>query len=206
MATISAVLVRADEAPPQEPRAPMPPAPPGILSRILVLLVLAAALGVTGYGLFKFDWAGMRAWPVEERNSALIAIAAPAALLVGGSFWRLWPRLAAVVVLGAALVTYGPAALGVVAFAGLGFVAVGQLIFRMELDSVEDALLAMALGFGVAGLIIGFTASFRIHFDFVYSACFIAAMFYARRPLGGWIRQSTARLLTPLRNRDGEWA
>ncbi|RYD86006.1 MAG: hypothetical protein EOP84_00500 [Verrucomicrobiaceae bacterium] len=198
MATKSTAPVRADEEPQQGLVAPIKSVSPGIISSALIILVLAAALAVTGYGLFKFDWVGMRAWPVDERNSALAAITIPTLLLIGGSFWRFWPRLAAIVVLSAGLVTYGPAVLGVVAFAGLGFIAIGQLIFRIELDSAEDGLLAMALGFGVTGLVIGFTASFRVHFDFVYSAFFIVAMLFARRPLKAWVKGVIGRLAAPI--------
>jgi hypothetical protein len=159
-------------------------------STIVICLLLAGALGVTAYGLISIDWRAKEPWPGTELREFLIALALPAAALILGSFSKHWPKIAMLVILGAALVTYGPAVIAVIALCGFGWMAIGQLIFRMKLETTEEALLAVALGFGCCGVVVGMGAGIRVHFDFIYAGVFLGAIALARRPLASFVMRS----------------
>jgi len=166
------------------------------LQKILVSLIVLAALGWTAYGATGFNWR-THTWQFDPLIQLVIALAIPAALLLIGSFWKRWAVLAVLAVAIGALMTYGPAVIGVLLLGGFGFTAIGRLVFRIQLETIEDGLLALVLGFGLTGVAIGYTAQFRIHFDFMYAGAHLLAIFLARRDLLTWVRSIRDRLVTP---------
>ncbi len=155
---------------------------PSLKGLFIGSVLLAAAL-LTVYGVVQMEAFPARPWHPTELMAVGLACALPLALMVAGAFTPYWRTAVCLAVLGTALVTYGPVVLGVVLFYGIGAIALGNLIYRLRLDSIESALLAFVLGFGTLGVAIGFTAPLRIHFDFVYGALLLSAILLARKQL-----------------------
>jgi hypothetical protein len=171
--------------------------PPNPFSTIVILAILAAVLAATAYGFLTLQDNETNLWPPEDLWHFGTSLAVPASLLLGLSFLRQWPRLALGVVFGAALITYGPAAIFIILFCAAGFIAIGQMASRLRLETIEDGLLALAIGFGIVGLVVGLTAPLRIHFDFVYAGIMSWAILTVRGQLFPWISVLLRRAMTP---------
>lgn len=165
------------------------------LRGIFIGTALFAAALVTVYGILVMATLPARPWHPTELMAVGLACALPLALMVAGAFFPYWKTAVCLAVLGTALVTYGPVVIGGMLFYGVGAIALGNLIYRLRLDSTESALLAFVLGFGTLGVAIGFTAPLRIHFDFVYGALLLSAILLARKQLIACARASLALLV-----------
>lgn len=142
-----------------------------------------AAVFVTLFGIFNMDPEPSRVWSRAELLGILFVCALPVGIMAAGAFTAWWRRSVLVAIIGVALVTYGPEVLSTLMLHAIGSVAIGRLIYRVDLDSVESVLIAFTLGFGTLGVLIGFTVPATIHFDFVYGAIFLGAIAMAHRPI-----------------------
>lgn len=155
----------------------------GSLLNVFIGLALLTAAGLTIYGLYHMEVFPARSWQSAELQALGFACALPFGLMITGAFTAYWRAAVLASVTTMALVTYGPGVLCVVIFYVAGAAAVGRLVFGLHLNSLESALLAFALGFGLFGVLIGYAAALPVHFDFVYGGVLLTAVLLARREI-----------------------
>jgi len=167
----------------------------GSLLNVFIGLALLTAAGLTIYGLYHMEVFPARSWQSAELQALGFACALPFGLMITGAFTAYWRAAVLASVTTMALVTYGPGVLCVVIFYVAGAAAVGRLVFGLHLNSLESALLAFALGFGLFGVLIGYTAALPVHFDFVYGGVLLTAIMLARREITFCLRAFACYLL-----------
>lgn len=168
------------------------------LAAIILSLGLLAAIGLTLYGLFNFNSIPAQPWSPIELKAIAAACALPVALMVAGAFTVWWRACVLAAVAGVALVTYGPGVMCMLLLHILGSLALGRLIYRVDIVSVESALLAFVLGLGTFGVIVSLTLPLRIHYDFVYAISLLVAIVLARKSLFSNGRLLAAQVFTKI--------